>query len=196
MDAIHHIQLVAIGASAGGVEAVGKLLEALPADSTLPVVIALHLPPGRPSLLAELFGRITALPVLEAADKAPLSPGTVTVAVPDYHVLVEPGGLLSLSCDPPVNYSRPSLDLLFESAAMAYRERLLAILLTGANADGSAGAQTVRQQGGVVWVQDPDEALANAMPLAAIKQGSANRVLRLAEMAKMLAEVAKGASCA
>jgi len=188
------IRLVVIGASAGGVEAVCTLLRALPGQCRVPLVVVLHLPPGRPSLLAEVFGRYTDGPVEEVADKEPLQNGTVYVGVPDYHLLVEPNGMLSLSCDPPVNYSRPSLDLLFESAALAFRERLLAILLTGASADGAAGLQTVRQHGGEVWIQDPDEAQSSTMPLAAINQAGADKVLRLADMAGLLADVAKGAN--
>lgn len=192
METKSPIRMVAIGASAGGVEAVGRLLRTLTTDAKLPFVVVLHLPPSRPSLLADVFARQCALPVREAADKEPLSGGTVYVGVPDYHVLIEPGAMLSLSCDQPVNYSRPSLDLLFESAALAYRDGLLAILLTGASADGAAGLQTVRQHGGTVWVQHPDEAQSNTMPLAAINQAGADQILRLAEMADKLAAVAKG----
>lgn len=179
--------MIAIGASAGGIEAISVLLRALPASFDMPVAVVLHLPPNRPSLLPDLFARHCALPVREAQDKEPLQRGTVYVGPPNYHLLVEPGGLLSLSCDPPLHYSRPSLDMLFESAALAYRERLLAILLTGASVDGAAGLATVRRLGGAAWVQDPDQAQASFMPLAAIRQGAADRVLRLEDMANLLA---------
>lgn len=185
-DLITGPALLAVGASAGGIEAVTVLLRALPADFRIPVVIVLHLPPNRDSLLPELFGRHCALPVKEAEDKEPVQAGTVYIGPPDYHLLLEPGGHFSLSCDPPLNFSRPSLDLLFESAAMAYRDRLLAIQLTGASADGAAGLKTARQLGGEVWVQDPDEAQASIMPLAAIRQAGADKVLRLDGMAALL----------
>ena len=178
--------LIAIGASAGGIEAISELLRALPRDFAIPVAIVVHLPPNRPSLLPQLFARHCALPVREAQDKEPISAGTVYVGPPGYHLMIEPGGLLSLSCDPPLNYSRPSLDLLYESAALAYRSGLLAIVLTGASADGAAGLQAVRRFDGAVWVQDPEEAQASIMPLAAIRQAGADKVLRLADMAALL----------
>lgn len=178
--------LIAIGASAGGIEAIGALLRALPSSFAIPVAVVVHLPPNRPSLLPELFARHCALPVREAQDKEPLQAGTVYVGPPGYHLMVEPGGLLSLSCDPPLNYSRPSLDLLFESAALAYRSRLLAIVLTGASADGADGLETVRKLDGEIWVQDPEQAQASIMPLAAIRQAGADKVLRLEDMAALL----------
>ncbi|HEY1043636.1 MAG TPA: chemotaxis protein CheB [Telluria sp.] len=181
-----HPALVAIGASAGGIEAVSQLLRALPASFPLPVVVVLHLPPNRPSLLPELFSRHCALPVTEAQDKQPLRGGTVYVGPPDYHLMLEPGGLLSLSCDPPLHFSRPSLDMLFESAALAHKDGLLAILLTGASADGAEGLATVRRLGGQAWVQDPEEAQASIMPVAAIRRAGADKVLRLAAMADLL----------
>lgn len=184
--------LIAIGASAGGIEAASVLLRALPASFSIPVVLVLHLPPNRASLLPELFARHCALAVKEAEDKEPLRPGTVYVGPPDYHLLVEPGGLLSLSCDAPLNFSRPSLDMLFESAALAYRDALLAIQLTGASADGADGLGTVRRMGGAVWVQDPDEAQSNIMPLAAIRQAGADKVARLAVLAESLAGLMDG----
>ncbi|HEU4853275.1 MAG TPA: chemotaxis protein CheB [Telluria sp.] len=184
--------LIAIGASAGGIEAISVLLRALPAGFAIPLVVVVHLPPNRASLLPELFSRHCTLAVKEAEDKEPLRAGTVYVGPPDYHLLVEPGGLLSLSCDEPLNYSRPSLDMLFESAALAYKGALLAIQLTGASADGADGLKTVRQLGGTVWVQDPDEAQSSIMPLAAISQAGADRIERLAPMAEALAGLRGG----
>lgn len=181
------IVLLAIGASAGGVEAVGTLLEALPADFAATVAVVLHLPANKPSLLADLFGRRCALPVREVEDKEPMRPGTVYVAPPDYHMQIEPNGLFSLSCDPPVHFSRPSIDVLFESAAMACRDAVLAIVLTGASADGAAGLRTVRAHGGKAWVQDPADAQMDTMPLAALAEAGADCVLTLDEMAARLA---------
>lgn len=177
------IDLLAIGASAGGVEAIGTLLSALPAGFPAAVAVVLHLPPDKPSILPELFARRCALPVKEVEDKEPVKAGTVYIAAPDYHLLVEPDRRFSLSCDAPVHYSRPAIDLLFESAALSYRRSLLAIVLTGASADGAAGLRSVRRHGGSAWVQDPQEAAAPTMPQAAIKTAGADRILRVSDMA-------------
>ncbi|OWT73397.1 MULTISPECIES: chemotaxis protein CheB [unclassified Achromobacter] len=184
------VELVAIGASAGGVEVISKLLTALPADFPAAVAIVLHIPPDRDSLLPGLFTPRCALPVQEVEDKAPIEPGTVYFAAPDYHMLVEPDGCFALSQDEAVNFSRPSIDLLFESAAVAYRERLLAIVLTGGSADGAAGLQTVRQMGGRAWVQDPASADAPAMPAFAIERAGADLVTGPAALARSLAALA------
>ena len=128
-----------------------------------------------------------ALPVVEAADKERIERGTVYLAPPDYHLLVEPDRTFALSVDAPVNFSRPSIDVLFESAAFAWRERLLGILLTGANADGADGLARIRTFGGQAWVQDPQTAAAPAMPAAGLERAGADRVLALPEMAAALA---------
>ncbi|WP_334186630.1 chemotaxis protein CheB [Noviherbaspirillum sp.] len=180
------VDMLVVGASAGGVEAVGTLLEALPAGFAAPVAIVLHVPANRPSLLADIYSRRTSLRVKEVEDKEPAMAGTVYIAPPDYHMLVEPNRLFSLSCDDAVHFSRPSIDVLFESAALAYRDRLLGIILTGASADGAAGLTTVRRQGGQAWVQDPDEAQARVMPLAAIAHSGTDQILSLHDMARRL----------
>lgn len=183
--------MLVIGASAGGVEAIGALLEALPDDFAAAVAIVLHVPANRPSLLVDIFLRRTCLRVKEVEDKEPAMTGTVYTAAPDYHMLVEPSRLFSLSYDEPVHFSRPSIDVLFESAALAYRDRLLGIVLTGASADGAAGLETVCRHGGQAWVQDPDEAQARTMPLAAIARSGTDQVLSLQEMARRLAGVSR-----
>lgn len=183
------IDLVAIGASAGGVEALGQLLSALPPGYPAAVAIVLHIPPDRASLLAELYGTRCALPIKEVEDKEAIQAGTVYFAAPDYHMLVEPDRSFSLSYDEAVNYSRPSIDLLLESAASAYGEHLLGIVLTGASNDGAQGLAAVRELGGTAWVQDPAEARASAMPSAAIETAGADRVLGLREMASSLAKL-------
>jgi len=178
---------VAIGASAGGVEALQTLLRCLGGDFRAALLVVLHLPPDRPSTLAELLARDCVLPVAEALDKQPVQPGTVVLAPPNYHLLVEPERTLALSIDPPVLYSRPAIDLLFESAALAYGRRLLALVLTGASSDGAAGAAAVRRRGGRVWVQDPAEAVMPAMPMAALQQAGADEVLGLQEICRRFA---------
>jgi len=180
---------VVIGASAGGVEALGVLLGALPPSFPAAILAVLHLPPDRTTMLPALLGRRCARPVKEAEDKEPVEPGTVYLAPPDYHLLVEPGGTLSLSRDEPVHFSRPAIDLLFESAAMAWRERLLGISLTGASSDGAEGLHEVRACGGTAWVQDPAQATAPVMPAAALALAGADEVLALADMAAKLANL-------
>lgn len=177
---------VVIGASAGGIEALSVLLPALPAGSQACVLVVLHLPRDRPSLLAEIFGPKCALPVKEAEDKEPLLPGTVYFAPPDYHLLVEPGPSVALSADAPVHYSRPSVDVLFESAADVFGPRLLGIILTGANQDGSAGLAAVRRAGGYTAVQSPDTAQAALMPQSAIAGHKPDAVAPLVELAALL----------
>jgi two-component system chemotaxis response regulator CheB len=184
------IAAVVVGASAGGVEALGVLLGALPADLRVPVIVVMHVLSGRPSRLAELFGARCRVPVREAGDKEPLVAGTVYFACPDYHLLVEPDFTLALSNEEPVCWSRPSIDVLFESAAEAFGERLLAVVLTGANSDGANGLRAVRAAGGLGWVQSPMEASSATMPSTALRLAGADRVLELADMARQLGTLA------
>ncbi len=183
------IALVAIGASAGGVEALGTLLAALPQQFPAAVAIVLHIPPDRASLLPQLYETRCALPIKEVDDKERIEPGRVYFAAPNYHMLIEPDRSFSLSCDQAVNHSRPSIDLMMESAACAYGEHVLGIVLTGASADGAQGLATIRAQGGSAWVQDPAEARAATMPRAAIELAGADRVLGLREMSASLARL-------
>lgn len=179
-------EAIVIGASAGGVKALIPLLQALPADFAPAVLVVLHLPPEPPSLLPQLFARYCKLPIKEAEDKESIRPGVVYMAPANYHLLVEPEKTLALSLDEPEHYSRPSINLLFESAAYAYRQNLLSILLTGASVDGTKGVEAVRQIGGQTWVQDPDDAESRIMPAAAIAGAGADRVLSIQEMAEQL----------
>lgn len=180
------IEAVAIGASAGGVEALSVLLPALPADTRVTVFIVLHLPRDRPSLLSEIFTRKCRLPVREARDKESVAPGTVYFAPSNYHVLVDEGPQLALSADDPVHHSRPSIDVLFESAAHLYGNRLLGIILTGANQDGAEGLAAVHDRGGVTVVQQPETAHAPQMVRAALKLRAADFVLPLDGIAALL----------
>lgn len=182
------IDAVVIGASAGGIEALLTVLGALPPDFPVPILIVLHLPADQPSSLAELFARRCALAVKEGEDKEPIGAGTVYLAPPGYHLLVEPERCLSLSLDEPRHFSRPSIDALFESAAYVYRQRLLGIILTGASADGAEGVRNMRDFGGQVWVQEPEDAAAPTMPAAAIEAAGADRILPLAQIGAALAQ--------
>ncbi|MEN5051240.1 MULTISPECIES: chemotaxis protein CheB [Brevundimonas] len=177
---------VVIGASAGGVQALLALLPALPADFPWPIFIVLHVPADRSNVLAPLFEAQCGLEVKEAEDKEPVRPGVVYFAPSDYHLLVEENGDLALSSDEAINYSRPSIDVLFESAADAYGEGLIGVILTGANNDGAAGLKAVHAAGGVALVQDPTAAYARTMPQAARQACHAALVLPLERIADYL----------
>jgi two-component system chemotaxis response regulator CheB len=180
------IDAVAIGASAGGVEALSVLLPKLPAKMDAPVFMAVHLPRERPSLLVEIFEANCALRLREAQDKEQVQRGVLYFAPPDYHLLIDAGPQLALSIDPPVNFSRPSIDVLFESAADVYGQRLLGILLSGANEDGTEGLACIRRRGGLTAVQQPASALAPRMIESALSRGAVDLVLSLDEIAQML----------
>ncbi len=186
----NRIEGVVIGASAGGVEALTLLLPALPATFRPALFIVLHLPRERPSLLVDIFARRCARPVREADDKEPVEPGTVYFAPPDYHMLLEKNRQIALSADEPVHFSRPSIDVLFESAAEVYAERLLGIILTGGNQDGAVGLHAIHQAGGVTVVQQPDNAKVPLMVVSALQRGPADFVLSLPEIAQLLGALA------
>lgn len=177
---------IVVGASSGGVAALRMLLAALPAGLPVPVMVVLHLPRDRPSQLAELFAQGCALAVAEAEDKVELRPGTVWIAPPDYHLLVEDRATLALSLDEPVMFSRPAIDPLFESAANVFGKRLLALLLTGASSDGTEGIAAVRAAGGVAWIQSPAEAVSSTMPASALAHAGADEVLTLDQIRERL----------
>jgi two-component system chemotaxis response regulator CheB len=182
-------EAIVIGASAGAFEALSSLLPGLAADYPLPILIVVHLPPYKSSLLTQLFRTRCAIQVREAEDKEPIKPGVAYFAPPDYHLLVEDDRCLSLSGDEPVLFSRPSIDVLFESAADAYRGGLIGLVLTGANSDGAQGLKAVVEAGGAAIVQSPDSAYATAMPEAALRACPEARILPLDEIALYLREV-------
>lgn len=189
-DAGISFDVVVIGASAGGVQALGQLLPRLPAGFAPAMVVALHQPADASGVLAEMFDAKCPLPVRVAEDKQPLAGGTVLFAPPGYHTLIEGDDTIALSLDPPEHFSRPSIDALFESAAWSCRERVLGILLTGASADGAAGLQLIEQAGGAAWVQDPATAFADVMPRSALELGVPAQVLSLEQMSRRLAHLA------
>jgi two-component system chemotaxis response regulator CheB len=180
------IEAVVIGASAGGVEALSQILPALPPSFRPALLIVLHLPRERPSLLVDIYATRCTLPVREADDKEPVEPGTVYFAPPDYHMLVERSRQIALSTDEPVHFSRPSIDVLFESAADVYGNRLLGVILTGGNEDGAAGLHAVHRAGGVTVVQQPDSAQVPLMVVSALQRNPADFVLSLPELAQLL----------
>ncbi len=184
--ATRRIDAVVIGASAGGFEALLAVLQGLPAGFPMPICALLHLPDNHESRLAELFGYRLALQVREARDKESLAPGVLYFAPPGYHLSIEVDCSFSLSCEDRVSYARPSIDVLFMSAADAYRDRLAGILLTGANFDGAAGLAGIRLAGGLAIVQDPDSAEVSTMPEAAIRRMTPDLILPLAEINSLL----------
>ncbi len=183
------VEAVAIGASAGGVKALLQLFDGLPAHFRLPLFVVLHMPEDRNSGLSELFAQRLRMVVREAADKMPVEPATLYFAPPGYHLQVEAERCFSLSCEAPVMFSRPSIDILFESAAYAYGRALAGILLTGASEDGAVGLATIAALGGFTAVQDPAEAQIATMPQAAIGLHPPDRVLPLEQLQRMLVEL-------
>jgi two-component system chemotaxis response regulator CheB len=188
------VDAIVLGASAGGIEALLMLLPSLSASFRVPILIVLHLPRDRPSLLPQVFAQRCALAVCEAADKEPVRAGTVYFAPPDYHLLVEAGPCLALSADEPVKFSRPSIDVLFESAADVYGPRLLGIILTGANEDGAEGLAAVHAAGGFTIVQEPDNAQVKQMVVAALNRNPASHALSLEGIAAVLHTLDEGAT--
>ncbi|WP_165072050.1 chemotaxis protein CheB [Paludisphaera rhizosphaerae] len=183
------LEAVAVGASAGALEALSVVLPALPPDFPLPILVVVHLPPDRKSLMAGLLGDRCRLSVREAEDKEPAEPGTVYLAPPDYHLMVEPDRRLSLSGEEPVLFSRPSIDVLFETAAETYGPGLAGVILSGANSDGARGLRAIMNAGGVGMVQRPDTALAQTMPTSALAACPKALALDLAEIAAALRDM-------
>ena len=178
--------LIVIGASAGGIDALSAVLPAISPRSA-PAAVVLHLSPDRPSLLPGLFRARCAVPVLEVDDKLRLDDGAIYFATPDYHFLVDSDRCCVLSMDEPVLFSRPSIDVLFESAADVLGPRMLGVLMTGANSDGASGIAAIRAAGGVVVVQDPTEAAVDTMPRAALERCPSAHALSLNEIAALFA---------
>jgi two-component system, chemotaxis family, protein-glutamate methylesterase/glutaminase len=182
--------VVVVGTSLGGLCALKVLLAALPRGFPLPTAIVQHREPAADDGLAQLLGSQAALPVSEPYDKERLEPGHVYLAPANYHLLVEPGRL-ALSTEAPVNHARPSVDVLFESAAEAYGSGVVAVVLTGANNDGAKGCARIKERGGVVIVQDPTSAESGSMPAAAMAASRVDKVLPLPELAVFLAGFAR-----
>ena len=178
--------VVVIGASWGGLRAFERVLGNLPADFPTPIVIAQHRDvDAEEDLLAHLLNRYTGLSIEDADDKRALEPGTVLLSPPGYHVLIA-DGCVDLSVDAPVQFARPSIDVLFESAADEYGARTLGVLLTGANADGAAGLAEIARRGGRTVVQDPDDAERPEMPRAALAVMTPDHIVPIDEVAPLI----------
>lgn len=185
-------EIVAIAASAGGLHALSLVLGALPADFPCPIVVVQHLDPRHKSLMAQILSRRTRLAVREAANGDRLEPGTVLVAPPDRHLLVNPDGSIALVQSELVQFVRPSADLLFDSVAGSYRERAIAVVLTGSGSDGAMGVRAIKKMGGTVVAQDEPSSEYFGMPNAAIQTGCVDFVLPLREIAGALVTLVRG----
>jgi two-component system chemotaxis response regulator CheB len=181
-------ELIVIGASWGGLEALTNLLSPLPSDYSLPILVVQHRcrnPMGR-EFLTDVLNQRCQLNATEPEDKQIIEAGNIYLAPSNYHMLVERKGVLALSTDEPEHYSRPAIDLLFESAAVSYRNSVIGIILTGANHDGAKGLQAVKNHGGCALVQAPETAEVNIMPLAAITATQPDAILPLDDMTSLL----------
>ncbi len=184
-------EIVVIGCSMGGMSALEKIFSALPAEFAVPIVVAQHRYRTSGDALPDFLRRHSNLSVVDALDKQWIYPGHVYLAPANYHLLVDRGGELSLSVEAAVSYSRPSIDVLFESAADAYSAGTVAVVLTGANADGARGAQRIKERGGFVVVQDPKTAESPEMPKAAIAATRVDRILPLERIGPFLVELCR-----
>jgi two-component system, chemotaxis family, protein-glutamate methylesterase/glutaminase len=191
MPGVHASRIAAavIGGSAGALDVVRSILAALPPQLAVPVTVLLHLPEHSQDQMARVLGHGARVPVKQAEDKERLQAGQVYVAPAAYHLLIEPTRSFALSLDAPVHYSRPAIDVLFESACDAYREQLLAVLLSGASEDGAAGLQEVHAAGGITIVQDPDSAEVAIMPRAALALFSPTHTWPPAKLAARLPQL-------
>lgn len=189
-------EIVALGASAGGLKALTEVLAALPRDFPAALVVVQHLDPRHRSLMAEILGKRTALRVRQAREGERTERGLVSIAPPDRHLLVNADGTLSLTQSELVHFTRPSADLLFESTAAGYRERAIAVVLSGSGRDGAMGVKAIKKMGGTVIVQDAKTSEFSGMPEAAQQTGMADFILPLHEIAPALEMLVAGAAAA
>ncbi len=186
MEIILPYEAIVIGTSAGGLDALGIILPMLNAALPVPILIVQHISASSDSFIVTYFDRLCSLRVKEAEEKELLQPGVIYFAPPDYHVLVESDRSISLSNEEKVNYSRPSIDVLFETASWAYKNKLIGIILTGANWDGAAGCEQIKNSGGLTIVQDPATAAVSRMPESAIEKFKPDHILKVEEIGPLL----------
>lgn len=184
-------EAIVMGVSAGGFNALQAILPKLPADFRIPIIIVMHIGSTTDGFWIEMIGNNCGLKVKEADEKERLTPGNVYLAPPGYHLLIESDSSLSLSTDKPVNFARPSVDVLFESAADVFGGKLIGIVLTGSNNDGANGLKKIKKNGGLAIVQEPSTAVASQMPDEAIKITSVDYILPLHQIAGKLIELEK-----
>jgi two-component system chemotaxis response regulator CheB len=182
---------VVVGVSAGGLEALSVILEELPENFSVPVIIVQHRSKDEKTLLEEILQQKCRIIVRQADEKEKIEKGVVYIAPSDYHLLIEEDKTFSLTSDLRVNYSRPSIDVLFDSAADVYKDKLLGIILTGANNDGAAGLKKIKMKGGMTIAQNPETAQYHYMPTAAINAGAAQKIFELTEIKNYLIDIGK-----
>lgn len=184
-----HYKLIVIGTSAGGLDAMKSILPIFPPAFPAPIVVVQHISPQSDGFMIQYLNSISSIRVKEAEEKELLKPATVYFAPPNYHLLVEDDYTLSLSVDVKVNYARPSIDVLFESAAYVYGSSLIGVLLTGANNDGAEGMVRINALGGYTIVQNPDTAYSDSMPRSALAKMVPDRVLELEMIGMTLRDI-------
>jgi two-component system, chemotaxis family, protein-glutamate methylesterase/glutaminase len=184
-----NFEAVVIGTSTGGMEALRTILQAMPSNFPLPIIVVQHLHPHSDNFLSQYLNEKSELTVKQADEKENIEPGVVYLAPPNYHLLIETDKTFSLSTTPRVNYARPAIDVLFDTAADAYGEKLIGIVLTGANDDGSRGLKRIKEMGGLAIVQDPATAEISSMPKAAIAIANVDYILPLDQIAPFLAGI-------
>lgn len=177
---------VVIGASAGGFHALGKLIPKFPKEFSMPIFIVQHISPTSDNYLATFLNKLSNLLVKEADEKEEIKAGYIYIAPPNYHLLIEEDHTISLSTEEKKNYSRPSIDILFETAAIAFGNKLIGIVLTGANNDGAEGLLAIKNAGGFCIVQKPMDAEEETMPVAAIEKAKPDKILKLDEIANFI----------
>lgn len=182
-------EAIVMGVSAGGLQAMGQILPKLPSKFKIPSIIVQHISPSSKAYLRTHFSKQCSLPVYEIEDKMKICKRGIYFAPPNYHVLVENKNTLMLSTEEKVNFSRPSIDVLFETASYVYRDKLIGIVLTGANNDGAAGLKTIRDAGGLCIVQDPLTAEVPTMPEKAIQMANPQHILPLDQIAGLLVKL-------
>ncbi|MDP4291347.1 MAG: chemotaxis protein CheB [Bacteroidota bacterium] len=182
-------KIIVIGTSAGGLDALKKLLPVFPPAFPVPIVIVQHLSSRSNGFMIQYLNSISSVRVKEAEEKELLAPATVYFAPPNYHLLIEDNQTLSLSVEKKVNYARPSIDVLFESAAYAFGKSIIGVILTGANHDGAKGLAQIKRAGGYTIVQSPETAYSGSMPKAAIAQTNPDRIISIDEIGIVLRDL-------
>lgn len=183
------IEMIVIGTSAGGVDMLKKIAPAFAKSGFVKCAIVIHMSPNGPNLIPSLMADDCAFKVKEAEPGEPMEPDTIYIAPPDYHICLEPNHIVTLSNEEPLNFSRPSIDVLFDSAAYAYGKRTLGILLTGANNDGATGLKTIQNAGGKTVIQKPEEAEWNVMPQSALEIMKPDLILSTKEIIELIQSI-------
>lgn len=183
---------IVIGASAGGLEVFSRIFPQFAKNFPLPVIVVQHLHPESDGAMMTLLDDRSAIKIKEADEKEVVQPGKIYIAPANYHLLIERDGSLSLSIDAKVNYCRPSIDVMFESAVDAYGPAVIGILLTGANADGAVGLLKIKNAGGKTIIQDPETAYADTMPRSAMAMHTADYILKPEQIVPTIMQLIQG----